>query len=69
LQFENVKLESPNRWDEFPHHTAIVASASGNVVTLYHQNVNGDMRVQSGVYDLSTKVRGLIRAYRPIPIE
>lgn len=69
LQFENVRLESPNRYEELPHHTAIVASASGNVVTVYHQNVNGDMRVQTGVLDLGTKVRGLIRAYRPVPYE
>ena len=69
LQFENVRLESPNRYEELPHHTAIVASANGNVLTVYHQNVNGDMRVQTGVLDLGTKVRGLIRSYRPVPYE
>ena len=68
LQFEDVRFETPNRQDEFPHHTAIVAAANGSVVTLYQQNVNGDMRVQTGVIDLNTKVRGRIRGYRPIPL-
>lgn len=69
LQFEGVRLQTPNSWYDFGHHTAIVASANGNIVTLYHQNVNGDMRVQTGTYDLGTKVSGIIRAYRPIPVE
>lgn len=67
LQFENVRLESPGRWSEFPHHTAIVAAANGNVLTIYQQNANGNMHVTSETIDIGTKVRGLIRAYRPIP--
>lgn len=67
LQFENVRFQTPSRTDNFPHHTAIVGAVNGNVLTIYQQNVNGDMHVQTGVIDMSTKVSGLIRAYRPIP--
>lgn len=69
IQFENVRLQSPHSYQELPHHTAIVAAANGSIVTVYHQNVNGDMHVQTGVFDLATKVRGLIRVYRPVPNE
>ena len=67
IQWENVTLKTANSQYNFPHHTSIVASANGNVVNVYHQNINGDRHVRYETYDLSTKISGMIRVYRPIP--
>jgi hypothetical protein len=71
LQFEEIRFYRKNRdgsWYElsFPHHTAIVAAVNGKKITLLHQNVNNDKRVQSGVIDLADRQRGgTLKAYRP----
>lgn len=67
LQFEGVRLQSPDHYGDFPHHTAIVAAANGNVLTIYEQNANNVLAVTSETIDIGTKVSGIIRAYRPIP--
>ena len=68
LQFEGCRFETTNRWDEFPHHTAIVGGFSGSTVHLLHQNVNGiDSGVVATQLDLSTKTKGSIMVFRPIP--
>src|SRR3954447_26612574 len=56
IQFENVRFEhrGPNgarSWNEFPHHTAVVASVRGNRIGLIQQNVNGNRTVQTGTLD------------------
>lgn len=67
IQWENVTLQNGNSSYSFPHHTSIIASANGNIVNVYHQNINGDRRVRYDTYDLGSKKTGLIRVYRPIP--
>ena len=67
IQFENVTLQSPNYTGNFPHHTAIIASANGNVLTIYEQNANNVQLVTSETIDIGMKKSGLIRVYRPIP--
>lgn len=67
IQFENVVLQSPTYTGNFPHHTAIIASASGNKLTIYQQNSNNVQLVTTDTIDIGLKKSGLIRVYRPIP--
>ncbi len=72
IQFENVHFEhhSPNgSWysNDFPHHTVIVARVQGQRITLLHQNINGDRRVQTGTIDLADRQGGSMRYFRPQP--
>lgn len=71
LQFENVHFKhvDAHSWytQEFPHHTAIVASVDGSKITLLNQNVNGDRTVQYTTIDMADFVDGTITAYHPQP--
>ena len=80
IQFRNVstykKVTSPDgswrSWTEnFPHHTAIVASVSGNKIKLLQQNVGNNPKtqkiVQWGLIDLDSLQSGTMWVYRPTP--
>jgi hypothetical protein len=72
LQFENVNFKHTNAdgsWftNNFPHHTAIVEAVSGSRLTLLHQNLNGDLRVQETTIDLNDRLSGgSITAFQPV---
>ncbi len=72
IQFENVtfKHTDPNgSWstNNFPHHTAIVASVRGSQITLLNQNVNGNRTVQTTTINLADCQGGTMRYFRPQP--
>lgn len=67
MQFEGVRFQTSNSYQNYPHHTAIVEQVQGTRIHLLHQNVNGVRTVQRGVIDLSTKTAGTIATYRPQP--
>jgi hypothetical protein len=72
IQFENVRFErrgpdGSRSWNEFAHHTALVAGVRGNRITLLHQNVNGNRTVQTGTIDMADFQSGTMRYYRPQP--
>ena len=55
LQFEYCYFEKPDKtrtWDMW-HHTAIIKSANGTMVTLLHQNAGGDGKVREDTLDLT----------------
>jgi hypothetical protein len=66
MQFEGVRFQTANSWQEMGHHTAIIERVEGSKIHLLQQNVNGNRTVQRGVIDLNTKVRGTIMTYRPL---
>jgi cell wall-associated NlpC family hydrolase len=47
-----------------PDHVAVVGAARGTMLLIYHQNVNGDRRVQSATIDLATMTSGSLVGYR-----
>ena len=67
LQFEKVKIESPDgSWKELPHHTAIVYKViEKNKFIIAEQNANGKRFVIFSEIDLSHITRGKYTAYRP----
>jgi len=78
LQFENCYFEKKRAdgslqqfWD-FPHHTAIIKSASGSVVTMLHQNAPLGSPVHEDTLDLrllTTKkdgTKGTLTSFYPI---
>lgn len=69
LHFENAVFITPTSWTMMgnPDHVAIVGEISGNVLKIYHQNVNGDKRDQIGTIDLATHDSGNITGYRADP--
>lgn len=73
LQFENVNFKHTDKngsWstNSFPHHTAVVRSVSGGTISILHQNVGGDRRVQAGTLVLSDRQPGgSLLAFRPQP--
>jgi hypothetical protein len=68
IQFEGCYFEAPGktRWFTMEHHTAIVESASGSVVTLLHQNAGGDGATRRDTLDLSWLKRGSYKIYAPV---
>lgn len=58
IQFEGCRFEKPDGsgWWEMPHHSAIVKSANGSVVTLLHQNAP----IGSGVSELTLDMNWLV---------
>jgi len=78
LQFENCYFEKKpadgsleRNWD-FPHHTAIIKSANGSVVTMLHQNAPLGSPVHEDTLDLrllTTKkdgTKGTLTAFFPV---
>jgi hypothetical protein len=77
LQFENCRFEkkradgSLERDWEFPHHTAIIESADGSVVTILHQNAPLGSPVHEDTLDLrlltnqKDGTRGTLTAFYP----
>jgi hypothetical protein len=72
LQFYNVHLRSAQHgvWTlGDPGHTAIVSRVNGLVVSVYHQNINGQKIVREDTLDLGSKVSGDIYGYRAVARE
>lgn len=73
LQFENINFkhtEPDGRWfsESFPHHTAIVASASGTKISYFEQNFNNVRTVRQATLDLKDRLPGgTLSAWRPLP--
>lgn len=67
LQFEKVKIESPDgSWKELPHHTAIVYKViEKNKFIMAEQNANGKRFVIFSEIDLSHITKGKYTVYRP----
>ncbi len=78
LQFENCEFRKPDgsAWWSFPHHTAIIKSAKGSVVTLLHQNAPIGGPVVELTLDMAWLQRGpaqpapgkavVLNLYRPL---
>ena len=69
LQFYNASLVSPvaGTWQlGDPGHTAIVGEVQGLLVTVYHQNINGQLSVRKDLLDLGGLVGGQIIPYRAV---
>jgi len=69
LQFYNASLVSPvaGTWQlGDPGHTAIVGEVQGLLVTVYHQNINGQLSVRKDLLDLGSLVGGQIIPYRAL---
>jgi hypothetical protein len=64
LQFSNAKIKFTNGSMTFPKHTAIVYKASGNNVTILHQNFNNRRFVDTLTIDIGD-LKGKLEAYRP----
>lgn len=70
VQFEGCGFSTDGDDLNFDHHSAIVESANGTMVTLIHQNVDGslgDSKVRRQTVDFSGKVRGHYFVYLPLP--
>lgn len=70
VQFENCKFSKDGYSWDFPHHTAIVESSNGTMITLLHQNVDGDVnhsQVRRQTVDFSGKTSGSLYIYLPNP--
>ena len=75
IQFESCHFEynTGNSWGSYaygsPHHTAIIKSVNGSVLTLLHQNVDGSVdrsQVREQTIDLSWLKSGHYRVYEAI---
>lgn len=66
LHFETASFVTPTYSMTMgaPDHVAIVGAVNGTKLLIYHQNFNGDRRVQTITIDLSTLVSGSITGYR-----
>ena len=73
MQFESCHFEyrNANSWGSYdygiPHHTAIVKSVNGSVVTLLHQNAPVGGPVVEATIDLSWLKSGHYKFYEAIP--
>lgn len=67
LQFEKVKIESPDgSWKDLPHHTAIVFKViDKNKIIMAEQNANGKKFVLFSEADLSQITKGKLTSFRP----
>ena len=68
VQFAGARFRSRNgaRYD-MPRHTAIVASVSGTVIEIMHQNWNGVGKVTRLQLDLAELRAGEVSVFRPQP--
>ena len=67
IQFENCHFATANSSNDFPKHTAIIEHVSGSVLTLLHQNVNGNRTVVRSTLDMSTLKSGTFQYFSPLP--
>lgn len=71
VQFEHCVFKTGNTTSNMPHHTAIVESVNGTMVTLLHQNVNGSLDksvVRRQIVDFAGKQKGGgFTAFYPVP--
>jgi hypothetical protein len=65
LQFSNTSMKFPNGSMSFPKHTAIVYKASGNQITLLHQNFNNRRYVDTLTINLDYIKSGKMEGFRP----
>jgi hypothetical protein len=68
LHFTNAILVTETAWYWYgaPDHVAVVAAVQGTSLSIYHQNVNGNMTVRNDVIDLATLQSGTIDGYRAV---
>jgi hypothetical protein len=69
IQFEGCYFEAPGKTQTFTmeHHTAIVESNKGGVLTVLHQNGPGGGETRRDTLDMSWLKRGRYMVYAPIP--
>ena len=69
IQFNSATFQSSQGTYQLgiPNHTAVVYRAQGNLITMLHQNVNGQRFVQTLALDFSTLTSGNYIIYRPVP--
>jgi hypothetical protein len=69
VQFEECTFSKDGYSWNFPHHTAIVESVNGTMVTLLHQNVDGSLensQVRRQTVDFSGRTGGRYIIYYPM---
>jgi hypothetical protein len=74
IQFESCFFQKgSSSWTlGSPHHTSIVESANGRVVTLLRQNMEGDInksRVREDTIDLASPQSGNFALYMAVPAQ
>ena len=69
VQFENVKLTSPDGYNwTFPQHSAVVYANKGDgIITIAHQNIGNTKKVMLTDIDLNNIDKGKLLIYRPVP--
>jgi hypothetical protein len=70
VQFEGCRFEQDGYAWDFAHHTAIVESRSGTMVTLLHQHAGSSSdpsQVRRETIDFAGKVGGHYFVYQPLP--
>ncbi len=70
IQFRNAQTVTRNgystSWQTADHHTAIVESVSGTTITVLNQNVNGQLTVQRGTWNVADLTGGTMWVYHPV---